>query len=241
MPLMLLCCPKLSEVDVGGMAVEVESSCQYSITFCCCVTGGSRGAVWQKCHLEWKCMWSKHVELTSSTWEKNSTYWHSLMLAEHLWRPKSGCEHSELMGDTFWQCWQQCERWAMFWMALHSCHTMKWRVSQCAHPWKLADCNQGAVFVAKCQLWCIGNNGGNAAIWQTRRIRKDTTCKFFSACWTNTRLKVTVSSITSLSMILFCQKLNKSSTLTTALLMLTKLKAWSSRVRLGKNLSLAVQ
>jgi len=26
-----------SEADVGGMAVEVETSCQYSITFCCCV------------------------------------------------------------------------------------------------------------------------------------------------------------------------------------------------------------
>jgi len=35
----------MSEVDIGGMAVEVELSHQYSITSCCCVTDGSRGAV----------------------------------------------------------------------------------------------------------------------------------------------------------------------------------------------------
>ena len=35
------------EVDVGGMAEEVERSHQYRIAFCCCVTDGSRGAVWQ--------------------------------------------------------------------------------------------------------------------------------------------------------------------------------------------------
>ena len=29
------------------MAVEVEPSCQHSITFCCDVTGGSRETVWQ--------------------------------------------------------------------------------------------------------------------------------------------------------------------------------------------------
>jgi len=34
-----------SEVDVGGMAVEVELSHQYPITCCCRVADGSRGAV----------------------------------------------------------------------------------------------------------------------------------------------------------------------------------------------------
>ena len=33
--------------NVGGMAVEVEPSHQYPVTFCCCVTDVSRGAVWQ--------------------------------------------------------------------------------------------------------------------------------------------------------------------------------------------------
>jgi len=39
-------CPTVSEVDAGGIAVEVEPFHQYFVTFCCCVTDGSRGAVW---------------------------------------------------------------------------------------------------------------------------------------------------------------------------------------------------
>ena len=39
----LLCWPMTSKVDVGVMAAEVERSCQYPITWCCCVTDGSRG------------------------------------------------------------------------------------------------------------------------------------------------------------------------------------------------------
>jgi len=37
--------PMKSEAEVSGMAVEVESSYQYSITFYCHLTDGSRGAV----------------------------------------------------------------------------------------------------------------------------------------------------------------------------------------------------
>lgn len=37
--------PTASEVDVGGVAVEVEPFCQYSVTSCCCETDGSKGAV----------------------------------------------------------------------------------------------------------------------------------------------------------------------------------------------------
>ena len=33
--------------DVGVMAVEVEPSCQCSITFCCHATNGSRGGILQ--------------------------------------------------------------------------------------------------------------------------------------------------------------------------------------------------
>ena len=47
MPPVLLCWCTTSEVDVGGMAVEIESSHQHSMTYCCCVTDGSREAVWQ--------------------------------------------------------------------------------------------------------------------------------------------------------------------------------------------------
>jgi len=35
------------QADGGGMAVEVEPSHQYSVTFCCCMTEGCRGALWQ--------------------------------------------------------------------------------------------------------------------------------------------------------------------------------------------------
>ena len=46
-PSILLCQPTTSEADVGGTAVQVEPSHQYSFTFCCHVTDGSRGAAWQ--------------------------------------------------------------------------------------------------------------------------------------------------------------------------------------------------
>ena len=44
-PPILLCWPMTSEANGGGVAVEVEPSQQYSITFCCHVTDGSREAV----------------------------------------------------------------------------------------------------------------------------------------------------------------------------------------------------
>ena len=42
----LLCWPTMSETD-GGVAVDVETFHQYSITFHCCATDGSSGAVRQ--------------------------------------------------------------------------------------------------------------------------------------------------------------------------------------------------
>ena len=45
MPPVLLFWSMMSEADVGGIAVEAEPSHQYSVTFCCCVTDGSRGTV----------------------------------------------------------------------------------------------------------------------------------------------------------------------------------------------------
>ena len=43
----ILCWPVMKEVDIGGMAVEVEPSLQFSITFCCLAMDGGRGAVRQ--------------------------------------------------------------------------------------------------------------------------------------------------------------------------------------------------
>jgi len=79
MPSILWCWPMTSEADVGGMAVEVEPSHQYSIAFCCQMRDVSRGAVWQNgvwhgsadrprvCHWIPPC-------------GKNGTHWYSLML-----------------------------------------------------------------------------------------------------------------------------------------------------------------
>jgi len=41
----LLCWPTMPEVDVGAMAVDVESSHQYSVTFCCHVKNSSTKAI----------------------------------------------------------------------------------------------------------------------------------------------------------------------------------------------------
>ena len=99
----LLCWPRTSEVNVGGKAVEVELFHQYSITFCCCETDGSRGAAWQNgvwhggAYEAKVCHW---VPL----YGKNGTHWHSLILTGCLWRPDSGCEHSEAVSGVFQQC-----------------------------------------------------------------------------------------------------------------------------------------
>ena len=47
MPSVLLFWPMASEASVGGMAVEIEPSYQYSITLCSHVADGNRGAAWQ--------------------------------------------------------------------------------------------------------------------------------------------------------------------------------------------------
>ena len=57
--------------------------CQYSVTFCCCAAEVSRRAFCQN------GVWYESVEFLHG--EKN---WHSLIIAEHLWRSSSRCEHS---------------------------------------------------------------------------------------------------------------------------------------------------
>lgn len=46
-PSILLCWPTTSQNSFGDMAVEIECSHQFCITFCCHATQGSRGTVWQ--------------------------------------------------------------------------------------------------------------------------------------------------------------------------------------------------
>ena len=99
----LRCCPMTPEEDSGGMAEEAEPSHQYSVTCCCRVTDGSRGAVWQN------GIWHGHAhEAKVCHWipscGKNSTHWHSSMFAEYLWRPNS--EHSDAVCSALQQWWQ---------------------------------------------------------------------------------------------------------------------------------------
>jgi len=138
---------------------QVEPSHQYSITFCCCVTDGSKVTVWRN------GIWhgSTH-EAKVWNWipvcRENGTHWHSLIADECLWRPKSGCEHSEDVGGAFWQ--QSHERQATFQMFMHSCHTL--------HLDQLICTNQWIVTRKLCrdeyQFQCVGNNGGNIGILQ---------------------------------------------------------------------------
>jgi len=46
MPPIFVCLPTMSEADVSGVAVEAAPAPQYSLTFCGCVTDGSRRAAW---------------------------------------------------------------------------------------------------------------------------------------------------------------------------------------------------
>ena len=89
------------------MAVEAEPSQQYSVVFCCHVTDGSRGAVWQN-GIWYGSAYEADVCHWISPCGRNGTHWHSLTLAECFWRSNSGYECSEMVGGVFqqWQQWQ---------------------------------------------------------------------------------------------------------------------------------------
>ena len=67
-----------------------------------------RGSPTKRC-LTQKYRWSKCVSMTSSMQKKNCSHWHSLILAECLWRPNGVCEHSGTVGGAFQQ-WRQQQR-----------------------------------------------------------------------------------------------------------------------------------
>ena len=92
-------------VDTGGMAVEVEHSHQYSITFYCHDIHGSRGAVWYN-SIWHGSVYEAQVWKWIPPWWRNGTPWHSLMLTQHWWRLNSGCKYSELVSSIFQQFWQ---------------------------------------------------------------------------------------------------------------------------------------
>jgi len=149
--------------------------------------------------LTWKGVWSKCMELNSST-QKKYIHWHSSMLTEHFWRPDKECEHIWVVGNVFQQWWQWHARQTMFWTAMHRSYTMKWSVSWSANSCKSLDYDRGTVYRAEYWLQCIGNDGSIVSrSHECLHInRNNTVCKFVRAYWTNTNLKVTVSWIHSL-------------------------------------------
>ena len=98
----------------------------------------SRGAVWPNGAWHGTANEAKVCHLIPP-WEKNSTYWHSFMLASHLWKPNNEWEHSEAVGGVFqhWRQWYEMRD--KFQKAVHSCHTTKWKAFWLAHPCELAN------------------------------------------------------------------------------------------------------
>ena len=75
MPPMLLFWPTILEADVSVTPVEVESFRQYSVTCCCHVTDGSRGAV-QRSEVRYGIAHeAKSVSFNSSMQKKE---WHTV-------------------------------------------------------------------------------------------------------------------------------------------------------------------
>jgi len=200
MPPVLWCWPTASEADAGGMAVEVEPSHKHHYILLLYDSWQQRGSP-TKWHLTWKHIWSKGVELPSSTWKKL----HTLTFTDTCWMFMDGYWHNEAVGAAFQQWWPWHERQAMFWMPTHSCPNTKWRVSQSAHLLQSADYDQGTVCGAEYQLQCFGNNGENTGILlclcqvgftNAHTGTEKTLC--VRIYWTNMRLKVTVCWISSL-------------------------------------------
>lgn len=138
---------------------------------------------------------------------KKDTHSHSSALAERLWRLNSGYEHSEMVSGEFQQWQQKHEKQVTFWTAMYSCHMTKWRASWSAHSCKLAIMSR-ELYTELNISFSVVNNSNNVGISQscarwvllTHRKRKNTLRKFARIYWISSRLKVTVSWITSLLM-----------------------------------------
>ena len=138
-PPTLLYWPMATEVDVGGMTVEVQPSHQYCIAFCCHVADGQYDTMASdmEVHIKQKCHWI-------STWEKACSHWPSSRLAELLLRSNTGCGHNEVMGGAFQQWWQQ--QWVTF--AGADCY--KHSVQALVHPWWICIANSGDYAEEEC-------------------------------------------------------------------------------------------
>jgi len=68
--------PTMSGATVGGMAAKAGPSHQHSMTCCCCVTDGSRGALWQNGAWHGSAGGAKRWNWIPPC-RKNGPYWHS--------------------------------------------------------------------------------------------------------------------------------------------------------------------
>ena len=89
----------MSEVDVG-MAVKVEPSHQYSVTFCGCVTDGSTGAVWQMVSDMEVCMKQRRVTVFFHAGKMTPTDIHWCLLNMY------GDQRVDVSSVRWWGVWQ---------------------------------------------------------------------------------------------------------------------------------------
>jgi len=89
--------PATSEVAVGGMAIEVKTSYQYSIIFCYHMTVRSRRVVLQN-GVWHESAYGTKVYHSIPPWGKIGTRWYSLMLTECWWRLNTGYKWAQWGG-----------------------------------------------------------------------------------------------------------------------------------------------
>jgi len=123
-PPILLCWPATSEAD-GGTTAEVEPFHQCSLKLCCCVRDDSRGVSdkmmsdLEVCTMQMCITEFLHVEKTAPT-GIHQCLWLFIETKRWMW--------VQWRVDGMIQQWQQqCEMQAVFWMAMYSCQTVKWR------------------------------------------------------------------------------------------------------------------
>ena len=125
------------------MTVEIDTSYQYSITFCCRTTDDSRGAVW---HNGVWCGSAYEAKVRNGIppWGKKTTQWYSPTLAECLQRPECGCVHGEVVGGALQQ-WEQ-HPWIM--SAGADCYELS--MQALVHRWRKCTDNGGGYVEKLC-------------------------------------------------------------------------------------------
>jgi len=189
----------MSEADGGGMAVGVEPSQQYPITFCCCVTDGSRGAVWHN-GMEQGSAHEAKVWNWIPPQGKNDTHWHLLnVYGDHI---------VDVSTVRQWMCTSTVE--TVMWKTSHvpDSHAQLWHyekknVCQLIHmnSWIMTKelCRELNIsFNALETMVAASENHKVCARWVPQMPTWELKEHHMQVCrtyWTNTRLKVTWLSV----------------------------------------------